>query len=410
MDPAAPGEGGQGPHRPVSPVGRGDRRGVPRARLGQVPGGREEPAHRPPDAPGGHRAARRGQGDRGRRPHPRLVHPGGPQAVPPRRLVLDPRARRGSGDRLAGRLPLPRVLRPVRGAHRPGTEGHRGQRAPPGRLGAHPVRRGLVPALPAARGVRPGGAPAADALGRPGRLAGDRRRRRPGPRPPEARPARAAARRARHRRRLPRRPLRPAVAVDGQPRAGWATQHSGDGLRLACLRTPDAHDLRKLPHVLTQRLPGAPSVVEVDLELHAQEPGARAGLAVLGDAYCWIGLRRGTDGTVHLVHRFAEQVAEAERDAGHSRPAPGGGSGCGSRRLRAPAAASPTTSAGASSRRARSSPPPPGAGSGPCSACSPSPPPVPRTTGKGTPERPPSPGSASARCKPPTPRARWEPP
>ncbi|WP_371556812.1 glycoside hydrolase 43 family protein [Streptomyces longwoodensis] len=108
------------------------------------------------------------------------------------------------------------------------------------------------------------------------------------------------------------------------PRAGWATQHSGDGLRLACLRTPDAHDLRKLPHVLTQRLPGAPSVVEVDLELHAQEPGARAGLAVLGDAYCWIGLRRGTDGTVHLVHRFAEQVAEAERDAGHSRPAPGG--------------------------------------------------------------------------------------
>ncbi|MEU3292266.1 family 43 glycosylhydrolase [Streptomyces longwoodensis] len=108
------------------------------------------------------------------------------------------------------------------------------------------------------------------------------------------------------------------------PRAGWATQHSGDGLRLACVRTPDAHDLRKLPHVLTQRLPGAPSVVEVDLELHAQEPGARAGLAVLGDAYCWIGLRRGTDGTVHLVHRFAEQVAEAERDAGHSRPAPGG--------------------------------------------------------------------------------------
>ncbi|MEU5114988.1 family 43 glycosylhydrolase [Streptomyces longwoodensis] len=108
------------------------------------------------------------------------------------------------------------------------------------------------------------------------------------------------------------------------PRAGWATQHSGDGLRLACVRTPDAHDLRKLPHVLTQRLPGAPSVVEVDLELHAQEPGARAGLAVLGDAYSWIGLRRGTDGTVHLVHRFAEQVAEAERDAGHSRPAPGG--------------------------------------------------------------------------------------
>ncbi|NKQ27939.1 glycoside hydrolase family 43 protein [Streptomyces galbus] len=108
------------------------------------------------------------------------------------------------------------------------------------------------------------------------------------------------------------------------PRAGWATRHSGDGLRLACVRTSDAHDLRRLPHVLTQRLPGAPSVVEVDLELAAREPGARAGLAVLGDAYCWIGLRRGTDGTVRLVHRFAEPAADAERDAGHSRPAPEG--------------------------------------------------------------------------------------
>ncbi|MET9114845.1 family 43 glycosylhydrolase [Streptomyces longwoodensis] len=108
------------------------------------------------------------------------------------------------------------------------------------------------------------------------------------------------------------------------PRAGWATEHSGDGLRLACVRTPDAHDLRRVPHVLTQRLPGAPSVVEVDLDLRTEEPGARAGLAVLGDAYCWIGLQRGTDGRVHLVHRFAEPVAEAERDAGHSRPAPEG--------------------------------------------------------------------------------------
>ncbi|KUN38831.1 glycoside hydrolase [Streptomyces longwoodensis] len=108
------------------------------------------------------------------------------------------------------------------------------------------------------------------------------------------------------------------------PRAGWATEHSGDGLRLACVRTPDAHDLRRVPHVLTQRLPGAPSIVEVDLALRTEEPGARAGLAVLGDAYCWIGLQRGTDGRVHLVHRFAEPVAEAERDAGQSRPAPEG--------------------------------------------------------------------------------------
>jgi beta-xylosidase len=108
------------------------------------------------------------------------------------------------------------------------------------------------------------------------------------------------------------------------PGDGWATQHSGDGLRLTCVRSADTHDLRKLPNVLTQRLPGIPSAVEVGLRLDSEEPGARAGLAVLGDAFGWIGLQRGTDGTVHLVHRFAEAVAEHERDAEHPRPAPEG--------------------------------------------------------------------------------------
>jgi beta-xylosidase len=108
------------------------------------------------------------------------------------------------------------------------------------------------------------------------------------------------------------------------PGDGWATQHSGDGLRLTCVRSADAHDLRKLPHVLTQRLPGAPCAAEVELRLDRDEPGARAGLAVLGDAFGWIGLQRGTDGTVHLVHRFAEGVADRERDAAHPRIAPEG--------------------------------------------------------------------------------------
>jgi beta-xylosidase len=108
------------------------------------------------------------------------------------------------------------------------------------------------------------------------------------------------------------------------PRDGWATQHSADGLRLTCVRSADAHDLRKLPNVLTQRLPGMPSAAEVGLRLDSAESGGRAGLAVLGDAFGWIGLERGRDGTVHLVHRFAEGVAERERDAAHPRPAPGG--------------------------------------------------------------------------------------
>ncbi|MFG3201587.1 family 43 glycosylhydrolase [Streptomyces sp. NPDC048192] len=108
------------------------------------------------------------------------------------------------------------------------------------------------------------------------------------------------------------------------PGAGWATQHSGDGLRLTCVRSVDAADLRKLANVLTQRLPGTPSAAEVDLRLDSMEPGARAGLAVLGDAFCWIGLERAADGTVRLVHRFAEAAADRERDAGAPRPAPEG--------------------------------------------------------------------------------------
>ncbi|MFJ9794234.1 family 43 glycosylhydrolase [Streptomyces sp. NPDC101145] len=108
------------------------------------------------------------------------------------------------------------------------------------------------------------------------------------------------------------------------PRPGWTAEHGGDGLRMSCVRTPDVHDLRLLPHVLTQRLPAETFTAEVGLTLESAEPGARAGLVVLGDAFSWIGLERGADGSVRLVHRFAEPVAEAERDAAPPRPAPEG--------------------------------------------------------------------------------------
>lgn len=93
------------------------------------------------------------------------------------------------------------------------------------------------------------------------------------------------------------------------PRPGWAVTHSGDGLRLTCRRSQDAHDLRRLPSVLVQRLPAETFTVTVELALDSGESGARAGLAVLGDAFCWIGLERGADGRTHLVHRFAEAEA-----------------------------------------------------------------------------------------------------
>ncbi|MET9109908.1 glycoside hydrolase family 43 protein [Streptomyces zhihengii] len=108
------------------------------------------------------------------------------------------------------------------------------------------------------------------------------------------------------------------------PGDGWTTAHGGDGLRLSCPRSADAGDLRRLPHVLTQRLPALDAVAEVELTLDSEEPGARAGFAVLGDAYAWIGLERGADGVARLVHRFAEPTAETERDAAVARVAPAG--------------------------------------------------------------------------------------
>ncbi|MFE1902974.1 glycoside hydrolase, partial [Streptomyces gardneri] len=107
------------------------------------------------------------------------------------------------------------------------------------------------------------------------------------------------------------------------PDEGWATQHTGDGLRLGCVRTERLDDLRSVPHVLTQRLPARACAVEVALRLDGEASGARAGLVVLGDAYAWIGLERAPDGTVRLTHRFAPAGADRERDAARSRPVAG---------------------------------------------------------------------------------------
>lgn len=82
-------QGGKGTDRPLPAVGRGDRRGLPRARLGEVPLRHQEPDHRPPDEPRRTRTPRRGQDPDRRRSDPRLVHPRRPQALPARRRILD---------------------------------------------------------------------------------------------------------------------------------------------------------------------------------------------------------------------------------------------------------------------------------------------------------------------------------
>ncbi|MFI8418836.1 family 43 glycosylhydrolase [Streptomyces sp. NPDC085479] len=114
----------------------------------------------------------------------------------------------------------------------------------------------------------------------------------------------------------------PQWSWTANPGAGWTTPHDGDGLRLGCVRTDRAEDLRSVPHVLTQRLPAGARTVEVRLRLESGTPGARAGLVVLGDAYAWIGLERAADGGALLVHRFASGTADRERDADRARPLP----------------------------------------------------------------------------------------
>ncbi|MFJ2610134.1 hypothetical protein ACIO13_35015 [Streptomyces sp. NPDC087425] len=52
----------------------------------------------------------------------------------------------------------------------------------------------------------------------------------------------------------------------------------------------------------------APRVFTARTEGEAEAHGSRAGLAVLGDAFGWIGLRRAPDGTAQVVHRCAEQT------------------------------------------------------------------------------------------------------
>ncbi|MEU0842079.1 family 43 glycosylhydrolase [Streptomyces sp. NPDC005962] len=113
----------------------------------------------------------------------------------------------------------------------------------------------------------------------------------------------------------------PQWSWTANPAAGWTTAHDGPGLWLTCHRHDAADDLRGLASVLVQRLPAESFTATVDLALHSEAVGAKAGLAVLGDAFGWIGLERAADG-VRLVHRFASVTTERERDAEHPRPAP----------------------------------------------------------------------------------------
>ncbi|MCC3765640.1 glycoside hydrolase 43 family protein [Glycomyces sp. TRM65418] len=104
----------------------------------------------------------------------------------------------------------------------------------------------------------------------------------------------------------------PQWSWQANPEPHWAA--AGPRLRLACVDTGTA-DLRHLPNLLGRRLPGDPCRVTTALRLDGAEPGARAGLAVVGETYAWIGLERHENG-IALVHRTADDGVEA--DAAHA--------------------------------------------------------------------------------------------
>ena len=75
----------------------------------------------------------------------------------------------------------------------------------------------------------------------------------------------------------------------------------GDVRGLLLRGSHDAGDLRTLPRVLSQPLPGQASTASVDVALVDAQRWARAGIAVLGLAYVWAGVRRADSGFEAVV-------------------------------------------------------------------------------------------------------------
>ena len=84
-------------------------------------------------------------------------------------------------------------------------------------------------------------------------------------------------------------------AVVGRDHDAWRE----DALTLR--GSADGGNVRTLPRVLSQALPGQPSTARVDVELATAQQGDRAGIAVLGYTYVWAGVRIGEQGPEAVV-------------------------------------------------------------------------------------------------------------
>lgn len=90
--------------------------------------------------------------------------------------------------------------------------------------------------------------------------------------------------------------LGPQWHWQANPDPVWSELRGDGRLRLPAL-PGDPGNLRELPQVLGQTLPGQPTMITVDLELdrgsdgiRAGSDGVRAGLVLLGASYAWIGI------------------------------------------------------------------------------------------------------------------------
>ena len=91
--------------------------------------------------------------------------------------------------------------------------------------------------------------------------------------------------------------LGPQWHWQANPQGDWAHQCGGGHLVL----TPKANDpvnLRELPNVLGQVLPGTPSTFTTSVELQNVPVGTRAGVVVLGLEYAWLGIVRTAGGYI----------------------------------------------------------------------------------------------------------------
>ena len=107
--------------------------------------------------------------------------------------------------------------------------------------------------------------------------------------------------------------------ADGRPGIHWQWEAGADprtvvgtGPGLGLRSSPDGGNVRTLPRVLSQNLPGEPCTARVEVALHTTGAGERAGVAVLGRDYAWAGVRR-TDAGVEAVVAVRTRDDQSER-------------------------------------------------------------------------------------------------